>query len=126
MNYRKTSKQPLPPLLHFRKVMLQIVFNFILKKPRLEAKNRQYKFWQFYGNSSFLEVPPDTRPKERRGRKDNEDTRPMKVFRVRPKCLILATFQKCHLRGDLKICCNSEKKLIGFLAPNFLVLPIYI
>ena len=73
MNYRKTSKQPLPPLLHFRKVMLQIVFNFILKKPRLEAKNRQYKFWQFYGNSSFLEVPPDTRPKERRGRKDNED-----------------------------------------------------
>ena len=57
----------------FRKVMLQIVFNFILKKPRLEAKNRQYKFWQFYGNSSFLEVPPDTRPKERRGSKDNED-----------------------------------------------------
>ena len=44
---------------------------------------------------------------------------PLKTFQGRPKCLILATFQKSHLRGDLKIQCHGEKNFNGFLAHNF-------
>ena len=43
-----------------------------------------------------------------------------KMFQGRPKCFVLATFQKSHLRGDLKIRCHAEKISIGYLAHNML------